>query len=434
MIYFLQKNNFYNFLKIFILSTVVIFPLNIHGTNPVFNAPNIRTVQLHKTGWSQSKPIIQLYSPEKLTLSFDDFSEDIKDYQYSIIHCSSDWETTDLIQTEYIDGFMPNPLLEYDYSFNTTFEYIHYKLEFPNEDIRLKLSGNYIIQVFELGNEEKPVLTRPFFVSEGKVKVIPEIRYTVNSALRESMQEVNFSILHPNLKLTNPNEEIKVVIQQNGRWDNQIKDLKPLFIRDNELSYDYNYENLFDGGNEFRWLDLRSTKYAAQHVQSISFFAPHYHFTLYPDKAYEKSYFYHEDFNGNYVIDVMENRDPEIEADYVYVHFTLPNAQPYKNGDLYITGALSDWQLNDRNKMEYDEASRSYQLTMLLKQGFYNYQYHYLENGTQKAEVSEYEGNFGQTDNDYVIYVYLRSPSDFYDRLVGVNLSNSLKSTPPVSR
>lgn len=263
------------------------------------------------------------------------------------------------------------------------------------------------------------------------VSIIPRIKYTANSSLRASMQEVNFKILHPNFTINNPRDEVRVIIQQNGRWDNRNTELKPLFIRQDELAYEYNRENLFDGGNEYRWLDLRSTRFAADHVETISFYDPHYHFTLFPDRFLsKKSYFYKDDFNGKYYIDVRENRDPEIEGDYVYVHFKLPVPEPYIDGDVYINGGLTDWQLSHKAKMEYNIQTRMYEQTLLLKQGFYNYQYLFLENGKPHAEVARFEGNNGQTENDYIIFVYYQSISDNYERIIGVNIANSLKYTP----
>ncbi|MCU4175709.1 DUF5103 domain-containing protein [Carboxylicivirga sp. N1Y90] len=404
--------------------------LQLESKNPVRTSSNAHTVQLHKKGWAMSQPIINLRGTEQLTLSFDDFAYESKNYQYTITHCDSDWEVSDLMQTEYIQGFMPNPLLDYQYSFNTTHDYIHYELDFPNDEIKLKLSGNYIISVYESGNEDNPIITRPFYVVESVVQIIPRIKYTANSSLRSSMQEVNFKLVHPNFSINNPRDDIKVIIQQNGRWDSRNTELKPLFVRANELVYEYNRENLFDGGNEYRWLDLRSTRFAAEHVEGISFHDPHYHFTLFKDKNRgERSYFFKEDFNGKYYIDVRENRDPYIEADYVYVHFKLPVETPFIDGDMYVSGGLSDWQMNATNKMEYNFQTRMYELTLLLKQGFYNYQYLFFEKGKPYAEVERFEGNYGQTENDYTIFVYYRDISESYQRLIGVNISNSLKYT-----
>nr|WP_321405531.1 DUF5103 domain-containing protein [uncultured Carboxylicivirga sp.] len=416
--------------KYLLISTFATIPFLATGNNPVYTASNIHTVQLHKTGWNQSLPIIHLNSQEELTLSFDDFAYDTKNYQYSIIHCDANWEESDLMQTEFIKGFMPNPVLNYQYSFNSTFDYIHYSLAFPNEDIQIKISGNYLIKIFELGSEDNPILTRPFYVSESQVSIVPQIKYTASATLRSSKQELHFSIQHPGFNINNPREDIKVVLQQNGRWDNRITNLKPLFIRQSELVYEHNREILFDGGNEYRWLDIRSTRFAPEYVESITFHDPHYHFTLFPDKSRgDKSYFYKEDFNGKYYIDVRENRDPEIEGDYVFVHFKLPVEKPFLTSKVYVTGALSDWQMNTDNEMQYNTQTNMYELTLLLKQGFYNYHYLLWNENQTYADVGTFEGNFGQTENDYIIYVYYRSISDNYDRLVGVNVTNSLKYT-----
>jgi len=397
---------------------------------PVRTASHIHTVQLYKKGWNMSNPIINLNPQEQLCLEFDDFAYETKNYQYQIIHCTTNWEESHLMPTEYLEGFMPNAILDYQYSFNTTFDYIHYTLDFPNEDVKLKLSGNYIIKVFELGHEENPVLIRPFYVAESLVSIYPRIKYTTSSNLRAEMQEVNFTIRHPHFRISNAQEEIKVIVQQNGRWDNRITELKPLFIRNEELDYSYNRENLFDGGNEYRWLDVRSTRFAPEHVDRISFFDPHYHFTLFPDQTQnDKSYFYHEDFNGKYYVDVKEERDPMIEADYVYVHFKLAVPSPFIDGNIHVSGGLTNWLLNESNRMEYNFNTKMYELTLLLKQGFYNYQYHFLGHNQKAAEVDRFEGNFGQTENDYIIYVYYKGIADSYERLIGVNVSNSLKYT-----
>lgn len=426
-----QRNNSL-ILTLWVWILLGFFGESIMANNPIRTASHIHTVQLHKKGWDLSNPIIQLRGTEQLTLSFDDFAFDSKNYQYSILHCNSSWEISDLMQTEFVQGFMPNAIEDYQYSFNTLQPYVHYSLDFPNDEIQLKLSGNYIIKIFELGNEDNPVLIRPFWVSESLVSIIPRVKYTASSSLRQTMQQVNFTILHPNFRIDNAHNDIKVIVQQNGRWDNQIDDLKPLFIRNEELAYEYSRENLFDGGNEYRWLDLRSTRFAPEHVDKISFHDPYYHFTLFAEKAQgTKPYFYREDFNGKYVIDVREERDPHIEADYVYAHFTLPVDAPFIDDDVYVTGGLSDWQLDKRNKMNYNYESKAYELSLLLKQGFYNYQYHFLENGKTKAEVERFEGNFGQTENDYLIYVYYKAISDNYERLIGVNMSNSLKYSAP---
>jgi len=424
------------FLKIFFFSLFFSFSntfLTDAQTEDVyFQKSSIKTVQLYKLGWKMSFPIIQLNSNDQLVLSFDDLGEETKNYNYTIVHCDHNWNPSDLLETEYIKGFGQNPINDYQFSFNTKFIFTHYKLVFPNHDFQILKSGNYLVKVYEDNDRDNPVLTWPFMVYQPLVQIVPRIKYSTHSSRYKEMQEIDFSILHPRFAIDNPIDEIKVKIMQNGRLDNQIKDLKPVFIRAGELVYDYNRENVFEGGNEFRWLDIRSTRFAPEYVKAINFHDPYYHIELFSSiPRFDKSYFYKEDFNGKYYVEVREYNDPDIEADYVYVHFSLPRKKPFNDGDVYVLGGLSNWKLNETNKMIYNAENMTYELTLLLKQGFYNYQYAFKKHGESKASLQTLEGSFSQTENDYRILVYYKRTGDYYDHLIGVSISNSLKYTGP---
>ena len=429
--FFFLKHSHYNiriFSVFFALNILAIHSIFSQTEDSYFQKSSIKTVQLHKLGWKMSYPIIQLNSNDQLVLSFDDMGEETKSYNYTIVHCNRDWQPSDLLETEYTTGYTQNPINDYSFSFNTKFIYTHYKLMFPNRDFKILKSGNYLIKVFEDNDSDNPVLVRPFMVYEPLVQIAPRIKYSTNTSIYLGVQEVDFNILHPRFAIDNPNDEMKVVLMQNGRLDNQITDLKPVFIRPGELVYDYNRENLFEGGNEYRWLDIRSTRFAPEYVKNIVYHDPYYHFELFPDLPRNgKSYFYKEDFNGRYYIEVREFNDPDIEADYVYVHFSMLAIKPYPDGDIYVMGELTNWQVNESNKMIYNPMNNRYELTLLLKQGFYNYQYLFVKHGETKGELQRIEGSFGQTENDYIILAYYKRTGDYYDHLVGVSIANSLK-------
>ena len=67
---------------------------------------------------------------------------------YTFIHCDSNWGKSEIIYSEYLNGFYENYIEEYYYSFNTIQQYIHYELTFPNENINFlkiwKLYNNNI--------------------------------------------------------------------------------------------------------------------------------------------------------------------------------------------------------------------------------------------------------------------------------------------------
>ena len=94
---------------------------------------------------------------------------------------------------------------------------------------------------------------------------------------------------------------------------------------------------------------------------------------------------------------------------------------------MYVSGALNNWAFNEENIMTYDPDKAEYQCTMLLKQGWYNYEYIFIKDGDQTGEPSLFEGNHYETENDYLILVYYRSVKERYDRLIGSALVNSIR-------
>ena len=316
---------------------------------------------------------------------------------------------------------------DYAMSFNTTFSYVDYRLTIPNENIRITLSGNYVLLVYEDNDKEKLALTKRFYVIEPKVKVEGTVRRATLDAFKGENQEVDFSIFHENFRIDNPQQEVKVVIMQNNRWDNAIRDLKPLFIKDNELNYDYNRENVFPAGNEFRYFDIRSRRINGEGVQQVEFHRPYYHVTLYPDEVRaNRKFFPYEEMDGRYVIESQELVDDyDIECDYVFVHFSLPLESILIGGTINVFGELSNWNANKSNEMTWNFKNSTYELTLLLKQGYYNYEYVYVETGSPTADDKNIEGSFWETENNYQILVYFKDIAGRYDRLIGFKQLNS---------
>ena len=108
-------------------------------------------------------------------------------------------------------------------------------LRFPNNEIQLKLSGNYILEIYEDFDPEKVIIRQRFMLLDSKVEIKGDVKHPIAIDLRETHQEVDFSILHPNFNIDNPHADLQVVLTQNGRLDGSEKNLKPLFIRKNEL-------------------------------------------------------------------------------------------------------------------------------------------------------------------------------------------------------
>jgi hypothetical protein len=95
-------------------------------------------------------------------------------------------------------------------------------------------------------------------------------------------------------------------------------------------------------------------------------------------------------------------------------------------GKMYVTGGLTNWSLNDNNQMIYNPEQGQYECTLLLKQGWYNYEYVFLKNGDSEVTSARFEGSHYETENDYLILMYYRNPLDRYDRVIGTKITNTL--------
>jgi len=383
--------------------------------------PNIRTVQLHRSGWPLSSPVIELYANEKLKLSFDDLGAEVENYYYTLIHCSVDWQESNILQTDFINGFTDNQINDYQYSFNTTQDYTHYNLEIPNEDLKLIASGNYILKVYIEDNPSDIVLTKRFMVVEPKVEVIPRVGRASFVEDRNYKQEVDFTINHEAYNISDPYGDISIVITQNNRWDNAITGLKPLFIRDHELIYDHDEDNVFTAGNEFRNFDFKSFRYRTERVKGLSYDSSHHHVFLINDvrKSFLR-YSTHSDINGRYFIKNQEGNNPDIDADYAFVHFTLPHEAPEINGNLYLGGMLTQWNMDRKSQLKYNYVKKAYEATLYVKQGYHEYQYIYLEDGKTAGDAAFIEGSHFDTENEYTIYVYDISMRWNFHKLIAV--------------
>lgn len=389
---------------------------------------NIRTVILENRDSRLSSPIIRLRSDEKLRLSFDDLEGDYKVYNYSLIHCNADWQPSNLSSQEFIEGFTDNPINDYKYSFNTNIRYTHYKVDFPNNDFSIKVSGNYLLKVFEDNDPEKIVITRRFVVYEDRVEIRARIGTGVSSSgSRDHTQEVDFSIYHPNYDIYNPLGDLKVSVLQNDRWDNAKTSLKPVLIRHQELVYDHTQENAFEAGNEFRYFEFRSMKFRTEKVGRYEYINNEHHVYLNPEiRRGNIQHLTNPDLNGRFLIRNYDGSENETEAEYAWVHFNLSYPNPITNGNVYVLGGLTDWKYLPDFKMRYSYENEGYECKALLKQGYYNYHFAVLKDGSQYGDLTLLEGNHYETENDYIIIAYHRQPGTSHDRVIGLTKINSL--------
>lgn len=380
---------------------------------------SIKTVLAYNEGFELSDPAMQLNGRDTMVFSFDDLTSNLGSYYYTLIHCDENWQKSDLLETEYIDGFFQDFISSYSYSFNTLQQYIHYKVKIPNKNMKPTKSGNYIFKVYNNNSPEDVVLTKRFIVYENIIKTEPKVIRPTILDDRDYKQEVDFNLDLGSLVVNNIYDDIKVVLMQNNRWDNAVTNLTPLFVRGNYLIYDYNKENVFDGGNEFRFLDIKNVRYRGQKVKSIAVENKQTYIDLFTEqKRTYKNYMNYQDLNGKYIVKIQSGVNSDIEADYAWVHFSFAFDHKENAGDFYVFGGISDYQFKDDFKLIYNEAKQIYETTVLLKQGYYDYCY-MLKRNDGKSDITAIEGNHFETDNAYTIITYVKDQKFGYDRIIG---------------
>jgi hypothetical protein len=416
---------------VFILISGIRLAAQVPDTLPNVNKvylPGIKTVLLFKNGFEMSVPVMNITNGEKLKLSFDDLNQDLKRFRFTVRHCESDWSTSsELRPSDYIDGFLDDAIDDFGYSYNTTTNFTHYSLVFPTSNLKLKLSGNYIIEVF-LDDPENVVLTWRFMVTESTALTIAGSAHQANDiSHRYTHQQVDFTLEYNGMIINNPTRELKIVVSQNDRWDNAVRGINPRFVSGSSLDYTELPQCVFNGSNEYRAFDIKSLLYQTERIKKIDYENKQYHVYLLDDqKRPFKNYVTDKQINGRKLIkNEVNTKNSDIEADYAYVHFFLPYDAPVPNSQIYILGAVTDWQLNDSSRMDYNLQRKGYEKTLFVKQGYYNYLYIVKDLKSGRADETSIEGNHFETENMYTIWVYYRPAGAQYDRLIAVQDFNS---------
>lgn len=395
--------------------------ISVFSQEIVLPPAHIKSIQIIASEGSGFVPIIQKSS--SIELSFDDLEADEKDYYYLIEHCDRNWKTSDLLPTEFVRGYQKEQIRNFDNSFNTLQNFTHYTLNIPNEQSQILISGNYRLSI--LNDDDEVVFTRYFIVYESITTVGVSVHQSREVSFINLHQSVQFIINHTGLTINNPQEEIFPVIYQNIDFSTQISGLKPQFMRNDQLLYKYDQETAYLGGNEFLNFDTKEMLMTNMNIASVISGKDLYESILYPDipRAYDP-YTYYPDINGAFVIRKARVENSNIEADYSYVNFslTIPEIMDKK---VYVYGGFNNFQLTDENLMEFNPLTQSYEAEILLKQGFYNYNYITL-NAKNQIDTTEINGSFYETENEYQVVVYYSKFGSKYDRVIGYGVGSSL--------
>lgn len=381
---------------------------------------------MYPTGWELSDPVIELNSGNSLEMRFDWMDTESESIQYKIIHCDRNWQASDLLPNQYLDGFQTGYINEMDFSFNTWVPFVSYSFAIPNRDTQFKISGNYVLQAFLRDQPDTPLFTYRFIITETNYLATTLVKRSDIVQERSRLQEVDCSLITNN-SLLNPLITIQARVLQNFRWDNASKLLKPKFIRGSELIFDYTKESSFEAGNEYRFINMKSNTYYSSNVAGFDDSKDTNRLIMEAEINREQlGYSFMEDINGKYLIKNDDGLTSYTDADYLWVDFTLPFPQgPIALGNFYINGSFALNPYDKKYRLNYDHAKKAYTIRLLLKQGYYNYQFLLLQDSYKHGTPDYIEGSYYETENEYTTIFYYNDVRLNADRVIAVQKNNS---------
>ncbi|MBP6397741.1 MAG: DUF5103 domain-containing protein [Saprospiraceae bacterium] len=427
-------------------------------TNSVYSN-QIKSIQTLVNGIITSVPVMRLNSSDRLVIQFDDLSEEEdNEFYYKLIHCTKDWEASPIQEIEFVEGFAEERIRDWQLSIGTKQIFTHYWFSLPNRDTRLRISGNYLLLVYDRGNDNTPLFTKRIIVAESAI--LPNMQWVRPSQTEfiRFNQQLNLSFQIKDVKLINPMRDVYTTVVQNGNWTNAMYNVAPRVFKDGQFTFDQFGLISFPGSNEYRFFDTRTLIGRGWGVKSIDYFIDGYEVLLTPAiRRDQKVYSFNFDFNGNFYVDNVDffsraifdsnlqnrnklvefrnnfayfdaldnewqGREKDLRSDYTNVIFNLKS--PRLDKDVYVFGAITEFQLQPRFKMKYDDRREMYTADILLKQGYYDYLFA-TEGENGKIDFSITEGSWQDAENEYKTIIYLREFATRYDRVLGVISSNS---------
>ncbi|MGM9693693.1 MAG: DUF5103 domain-containing protein [Alloprevotella sp.] len=380
----------------------------------------VKSVRLKIDGNAERPAVLQ--KGERLELSFDYIDPVVHRFTYRVDLLTFNGELTDeLFDSEYVrqtEDFVP--LDDAEPSEFTRTHYMHYRLTLPNTDAVPLLSGNYRISVFEDNDdsdeEKSPVFTADFGILDVKATIGIAVSTDTDIDRNRSHQQVSVKTLLRNVSVTDAEREIRLLVFQNRRFDNFVTAPAPSYIYNGQLDWQHCQALIFPARNEYRRFEIISSDHPGMGVDRVRKDGDWRDHHLIPDEK-RKNYVFYEERNGLFVPRTDWEGDADLTADYVRVHFQLlspeiPGAECLLQGHWTPAESAMPYRLN------YNELNQAYEGAFLMKTGYYDYQYVFRSpDGAVSPSLAE--GDFFQTENEYMTLLYHRPLGSRHWQLIG---------------
>ena len=396
-----------------ILVIILLWPLSLIAGHKILH-PQIKSLQAVVNQDFMSPAVLRLGTDDVLHIAFDELSHDYHRYTYTLERCEADWTPAQgLFESDWLEGFNAIVIDDHEPSINTIVPYTHYQLQIPNDQCRLKMSGNYRLYIIDDEQQEQMACVE-FMVTEQNMSLFMEATTNTDIDLNTSHQQLDITLNYGDLAVTNPQEQIRLVVRQNDRDDNFRRDVPPTFINHNGLRWQHCRPLIFEAGNEYRKYEVLDPSHPTMGIDYIRWDGEQYQVFPFISEP-RPHYIYDEDSNGAFYIRNSDNVENDIASEYVWVNYRL-KSPVLPSGRILIQGHWTT-EAPETYEMTYDATTRLYTASILQKQGYYSYQYLWQDNdGRQQFLPSE--GSFYQTENRYQCYIYYKGTEDRTWRLV----------------
>lgn len=377
----------------------------------IIYSDNIKTLTSVVNNDWLSEPLLVLGTNDVMRVGFDEMSHDYHRYVYRIEHCENDWSTSeDIFESDWLDGFNGLTIDNMQNSINTNVLYTHYSLEFPDSRCSVKMSGNYRMKICDEDNGGEVVAEVRFRVLEPLMAMSMTMTSNTDIDVNKSHQQISVKLDYGSVNITNPDEELMLVVTQNNREETARRGVRYNFRNNRGLEWQHNKSLIFPGGNEYHKFEILDVSHPTMGIDKIFWDGGSYQ--VYPFACQQSdNYLYDEDANGAFFIRNSDNTEIDYTCEYVFVNYELHS--PYV-GPVSIDGMWTTDADKSRYAMEYDSATQTYSVRIMQKLGYYNYMFT-AENG----QAAKTEGSYYQTENSYQAYIYYKGTGARTWRLVG---------------
>jgi hypothetical protein len=384
------------------------FTLPMQQTPP----PTIRSIEFFR-GSAGQPPIFSLNSSEQLTLRFDEIRNETRPFRVTITHHNANWSLSSLMPDTYIRGFQEDHIQSGSPSRLQSPTYFSYEYTFPNRDMRVTRSGNYLMHIHD-GITGQILFSMPFLVVEPEGSLSVDILELFNLDPRYLRHHQPFARYTYDDTSIIPQTDYSILFVQNQFWSKARKADQLDFSEATVARMYLSRERAFVGTFEF--LDLNLSNIDQYSFQIVDFRTD----MQLPSVTLTRDVVNLAFSPQLRSINRLSNPSLRPEARYALVNFNLEVAENERtNNPVYIVGGFNNWAIDEFSRMHYRPETGLYTGNAVIKEGTYTYKY--VTRTGNRIDDLRFDASFASTRQEYHTLVYRRDFADQTDRLVAVD-------------